>query len=173
MSDNHAKSILLVLAHNNFRDEEYIQVRRSLENAGATVTTTSTVTHNAIGSQGLTLNPDLLIDDVNPADYDAVVFIGGTGASQYWHDVKAHEIASSLDSTGKVVAAISHAPIILAVAGLLADRRVTSHIAVYEKLQICGATFTGKKLEIDDNIITASGVNAVKEFSDALTKAII
>ncbi|RMF62881.1 MAG: DJ-1 family protein, partial [Calditrichaeota bacterium] len=104
--------------------------------------------------------------------YDAVVFIGGTGASQYWHDVKAHEIARAAMRDGKVVAASSHAPVTLAVAGLLQKKRVTGHVAIYEKLTVHGAEYTGRKLEVDGNLITSSGANAAKEFAEALGKAV-
>lgn len=172
MSTDNSKKILIVLAHNNFRDEEYLSARKMLENNGAKITVASTVKKDASGSQGLKLDPDLLIDDVNPQDYDAVVFIGGTGSSQYWHDVKAHEIASTMNSNGKIVAASSHAPVTLAVAGLLNGKKVTGHITIYEKLQVAGAHYTGSKIEKDGNIITSSGANAAKDFAVALAKAI-
>ncbi len=167
-----AKSVLMVLAHNNFRDEEYTAARDALETNGAKITIASTLRTGAKGTQGLKLNPDLLIDDVNPDDYDAVVFIGGTGSSQYWHDIKAHEIANSANKSGKVIGASSHATVTLAVAGLLKGKRATGHVTVYEKLIVQGAKYTGKKIEIDGNIITSTGANAAKEFAQALTQAI-
>ena len=60
----------------------------------------------------------------------------------------------------------------LAVAGLLKGKRATGHVTVYEKLIVQGAEYTGKKIEIDGNIITSSGANAAKEFAQALTQAI-
>lgn len=167
-----SKSVLMVLAHNNFRDEEYTSARKALENAGARITTASTIKNGAAGIMGLRLAPDLLIDEVNPDDFDAVVFVGGTGSSQYWHDVKAHEIAVSLNKKDNVVAATSHAPVTLAVAGLLKDKRATGHVTVFEKLKVQGAEYTGKKVEVDGNIITSSGANAAKEFARAIAQAI-
>jgi protease I len=166
------KSVLMVVAHNNFRDEEYLSAREKLESAGAKITVASTVRQAAAGSQGMILDPDLLIDDVRPNDYDAVIFIGGTGASQYWHDVIAHDIAKVANNSGKILAACSHAPVTLAVAGLLTGKKATSHIAVFEKLAVHGVDYTGSKLEVDGNIITSAGVSAAREFSEALLKAI-
>lgn len=172
MATNSSKSVLMVIAHHNFRDEEYRAARDRLESAGAKITVASTVTEGASGSQGMKLDPDLLIDAVDVGEFDAVVFIGGTGASQYWHDVKAHEIAKSASTDGKLLGASSHAPVTLAVAGLLDGKKATGHVTVYEKLIIAGADFTGSKLEKDGNIITSSGANAAKEFGDALANAI-
>jgi len=70
------------------------------------------------------------------------------------------------------VAASSHAVATLAVAGLLKGRKATCHMSIYDKLQVAGVDYTGKKIEIDGNIITSSGVNAAKEFRDALAKAL-
>ncbi len=172
MAKNKAKSVLLVLAHSNFRDEEYKATREKLESIGARVTVASTVKNGALGTQGMELNPDLMIDEVDPNDYDAVVFIGGTGASQYWHDQKAHEIAQFAANNGKVIGALSHAPVTLAVAGLLKGKKVTGHMSVFEKLTVHEANYTGKKLEQDGNIITASGANAAKEFAEALVNSL-
>ncbi len=167
-----SKNVLIVLAHNNFRDEEYLSVRKSLENKNHKITVASTVTKDAAGSQGMRLDPNSLIDDISPDDFDAVVFIGGTGASQYWHDVKAHDIAKTIDGNGKTVAASSHATVTLAVAGILTGKNATSHVAVYEKLQVAGANYTGKKLEKAGNIITSTGANSAKEFAEAVASAI-
>ncbi|MFQ5865312.1 MAG: DJ-1/PfpI family protein [bacterium] len=172
MSRKKAKSVLMVLAHHNFRDEEYTATRKKLESVGAKITTASTVRNGASGNQGMKLNPDLLIDEVEPNQYDAVVFIGGTGASQYWHDAKAHEIARVAANNGKVVGAISHAPVTLALAGLLKGRKVTGHVSIFEKLMVQGAKYTGKKLEQDGNIITSSGPNSAKEFAEVLAESL-
>ncbi|MFQ5824952.1 MAG: DJ-1/PfpI family protein [bacterium] len=172
MPKKRAKSILMVIAHHNFRDEEYNTTREKLESIGAQITVASTVKNGASGSQGMRLNPDLLIDEVVPKQYDAVVFIGGSGASQYWHDVKAQEIAQVAVNNGKVVGAISHAPVTLALAGLLKGKKVTGHVSIFEKLAVHGAKYTGKKLEQEDNIITSSGPNAAKEFAEALVKSL-
>jgi protease I len=172
MTKKNGKSVLMVLAHHNFRDEEYNATRAKLESIGAKITTASTVKNGACGSQGLELNPDLLIDEVEPDHYDAVVFIGGTGASQYWHDMKAHEIARIAADNGKIIGASSHAPVILSQAGLLKGKKATGHASIFDKLIVQGAKYTGSKLEQDGNIITSSGPNAAKEFAEALAKAL-
>ena len=166
------KSVLIVIAHNNFRDEEYTSVREKLEKAGVSITVASTTTGIALGSQGAQVQPDILLDDADANAYDGVIFIGGTGSSQYWHDTKAHEIAATLNQENKVIAASSHSPVTLAVTGILKGKKATAHVSVYEKLTIQGADYTGNKLEVDGNIITSAGVSAAKEFSDAIVNAI-
>lgn len=170
MAKNTGKSVLLVIPHYNFRDTEYLSIKENLERNGAKITVASTVKKNAQGMDGLTVDPDLLIDEANPQDYDAVIFIGGTGASQYWYDMVAHEMARAVAKNGGVLGAISQAAATLAVAGLLKDRKATGHISVHEKLVVLKAQYTGNDIEVDDHIITAAGAHVAKDFAEKLAQ---
>ncbi len=171
MSAN-GRAILLVIPADGFREEEYQAAREALEKGGVKVVTTSTVKKGALGYEGMTVDPDLLIDEVNPDDYAGVVFIGGHGASQYWHDYKAHEIIRSYAKSGKLIAANDRAPVALAVAGILPGKTVTGHNSVFEKLSNAGAKYTGRKVERDGNLITGEGPNAISAYTAELAKAV-
>lgn len=170
MSTN-GKAVLMLLPATGFREEEYHAARAALEKHGHRIVIASTVKQNALGTEGVKVDPDLLIMEVKPEDYAGVVFVGGHGASQYWHDVKAHEIVRALYSAGKVIAAIDRAPVVLGVAGILKGRKVTGHISIFEKLINFGAQYTGKKVERDANLLTGEGANACSAFAEELTRA--
>jgi deglycase len=171
MSQN-GRAILMVIPADGFREEEYKATREALEKNGVKVVLTSTVKKGALGYEGMTVDPDLLIDEVNPDDYIGVVFIGGHGASQYWHDYKAHEIIRSYAKSGKLIAANDRAPVALAVAGILPGKRVTGHNSIFEKLSNAGADYTGNKFEHDGNILTGEGPNAISLYTAELVKAV-
>jgi protease I len=166
------RAILMVLPADGFREEEYQATRSALEKSGIKVVIASTVKKGALGTQGATVAPDLLIDEANPEDYAGVVFVGGHGASQYWHDYKAHAIIRAHAKSGKLIAANDRAPVALAVAGILKGRKVTGHISIFEKLSNAGADYTGQKVEHDGNILTGEGPNAISVYANALVKAI-
>lgn len=170
MSTN-GKAVLMLLPATGFREEEYRSARAALEKRGHRIVVASTVKQNALGTEGVAVDPDLLILDVKPEDYAGVVFVGGHGASQYWHDVKAHEIVRGYHTAGKIIAAIDRAPVTLGVAGVLKNKKVTGHISIFEKLINFGAQYTGKKVERDANIITGEGANACSAFAEELTRA--
>ena len=113
------KKVLMIIAHENFRDEELFHTKEELENVGASITIASTDTSTANGMMGGTANPDITINEVNVDDYDAIVFVGGTGSSVYFDNSKALEIAKQSYNKGKVTAAICIAPGILANSGIL------------------------------------------------------
>ncbi len=106
--------VLMVIASRDFRDEEYARPREILESAGYTVIVASRSRETARGMLGMRVQPDLLLSEACAADYDAVVFVGGSGAQTYWDDPEAHRLAREAASGGKVVAAICIAPVILA-----------------------------------------------------------
>ena len=127
-------AILMLLPNTAFREEEYQAARQALEKRGHKVVVASTVKSGAVGSEGNTVDPDVLVGEVRPEDYAGVVLIGGHGASQYWHDLKVHEIVRAHDKSGKIIAAIDRAPVTLSVAGVLKNKKVTGHISIFEKL---------------------------------------
>jgi protease I len=171
MSQN-GRAILMIIPADGFREEDYQATKSALDQNGVKVVMASTVKKGALGYEGATVDPDLLIDEVNPGDYAGVVFVGGHGASQYWHDCKAHEIIRSHFNAGKLIAANDRAPVVLAVAGILKDKKVTGHNSIFEKLSNAGADYTGRKVERDGNIITGEGPNAISLYVAELVNAI-
>jgi len=171
------RRILMVIAPKDFRDEELFKPKKAFEEAGAQVTIASKGVSVAKGMLGGTIGVERDLKDVSVGDYDAVVFVGGSGASEYFDDTIALDLAKEAYDKGKIVGAICIAPVILANAGILKDKKATvwssllnhSHVnALKEK----GAIYTGEKITKDGMIITASGPDAAELFADAIIKAL-
>ena len=166
------KSALMVIAFEKFRDEEYAEPKKVLEDAGFKITTASLKTGTAKGKYGMEAPVDMALTDVRASDFDTVVFVGGPGSHGYFDDPTAQAIAREAHDEGKIVAAICAAPSILANAGLLKGRTATSFPDQGPNLTAKGANFTGRGLEIDGNIITADGPAHAKEFGEAIAKSV-
>jgi len=165
------EKVLMIIAPENFRDEELLYTREELERAGAKVTVASAKTGAVKGLLGATVTPDIKLDQINVGDYDAIAFVGGPGASVYFNDKRALSIASEAFGKGKKTCAICIAPTILANAGVLKDKRATVWDGEYvKKIESKGATYTGKPVEVDGNIITANGPGAAREFGRTIAK---
>ena len=93
LPDLSGKSVLMIIASRDFRDEELQEPESILEQKGAQVTIACSALGEARGMKGMKVKPDITLDQVNVEDYDAVIFIGGSGAEEYWNDSKAHNIA--------------------------------------------------------------------------------
>jgi protease I len=167
-----SKRVLMVIAPENFRDEEYAEPRRILEGKGCRVTVASTHTRPARGMLGLTVTPDTTLDRVKAEDFDAVLFVGGYGAEAYYRDARAHGLASRTVESGKPLGAICVAPTILANAGVLKGRSATVWPDQSKAIVSGGGRYTAKPVERDGNIITADGPKSAARFGEEVARAL-
>ncbi len=164
------RGVLMVIAKENFRDEELFVPKKMFEENGIKVTIASTVTSTVTGMRKGKVTPDVLLNDVEVEDYDAVVFVGGVGAQMYYDDETAHKIAREAAEHGKVLSAICIAPNILAKAGVLKGKNATCWDSAL--LTGEGAKYRKEDVVTDGKIITANGPNAAGEFAEAIIKTL-
>jgi protease I len=166
------KKILMIVAPEDFRDEECFEPKTVFEKNKAEVTIASKGVKEAKGKLGGKIRVDVDISEVEINDYDAVVFVGGPGAAEYFEDGTALAIAKEAYDSGKVVAAICIAPSILANAGILKGKRVTVFASEKDNIISKGADYTGQAVTVDGRIVTASGPAAAEEFGKAIVSAL-
>jgi len=171
------KSIVMIIAFRDFRDAEYFVPKEILEEAGAEVKTVSNQKGIAIGADGGEVEVDLLINELNPAEFDGVVFIGGPGAIQYLDNENSYKVAQETVSQNKILASICVSPVILAKAGVLSGKRATvwsspldrSPVRILEENE---AIYQEKSVVVDGKIVTANGPAAAEEFAKAIITAL-
>ncbi|MDI6752554.1 MAG: DJ-1/PfpI family protein [bacterium] len=162
------KKVVMIIASSNFRDEEYLEPRKILESAGCEIKICSSSLKISKGYFGTEAKPEILIDDLKAKEFDAIIFIGGSGAEEYFNSLSAHKVAVEAVEKEKVLSAICVAPSILANAGVLHDRRATSFSSERSNLVKKGAIFTQTDVEIDGRIVTAEGPKSAKKFGEAI-----
>jgi len=166
------KKVLFIIASNNFRDEEFFEPKQVIEAKGGIITIASSSLNISGGVRGATVKPDVLLSEAKAADYDAIVFVGGGGSSEYWDNHTAHQLAKESVALGKVVSAICIAPITLANARLLNGKKATVFPSGTERLKAKGAIYTGAGVEVDGGIITANGPQSATKFGEAIVTAL-
>ncbi|MBN1517403.1 DJ-1/PfpI family protein [Candidatus Sumerlaeota bacterium] len=115
------KHVLMLIAHHNFRDEEFIHPRNALMRAGLHVSTVSSSISPARGMFGMEVHPTTMLAGCSHDDYSGLILVGGSGATVYWDDVRVHHLVGSFISNGKPVGAIGEAVAILVRGGYLTD----------------------------------------------------
>jgi len=163
---------VLIVASNNFREEELFETKRALEAAGVQTAIASSRVGIVRGMLGNTAEARIPLNQLRVSDYNAIVFIGGTGAFEYFDNPVALNIAREALNRRKILAAICVAPTILSNAGVLTGVRATSFISERERLVQGGAIYTGAPVERDGLIITSSGPLAAGQFGMAIADAI-
>ncbi len=165
-------AVVMIIAQNNFRDEELFVPREFLESKGISVTVACSSKSTARGMFGKEVTPDITIDEVDMKKYDALILVGGIGASQYYSDKRVYAFAREANSSKKIIAAICLAPVTLANAGILKGKSATVFNSATIFLKKGKARYVDKPVVVDGNIITADGPYASKDFARAIYAAL-
>jgi len=169
--------VVIIIAHRDFRDEEYFVPKEILEKAGIKVITASNQKGAATGADGGEAEANLSTYEINRFDFDAVVFIGGPGCLANLDNETSYKVARDAVSQKKILASICISPVILAKAGALKGKKATVWFSPADKepvriLEENGAIFEGKPVVVDGRIITGNGPGAAKEFGEAIIKVL-
>ena len=160
--------IVMVIAREVFRDEEYAEPKRVLESHGARVATASTAPGKCIGKLGLEAQAELSLLEAAHGTWDAAVFVGGGGAAVFFDDRDAHLLARNTLDSGGVVGAICIAPSVLARAGLLTGCRPRRSPPSRPTSWRMGRVGPASRLRSHGRIVTANGPDAAAQFGETL-----
>lgn len=123
--------------------------------------------------KGAKLPVELAIEDVHPASFDALLLPGGADAvATLANNRYAVMFVRSMVLGGKLVAAIGHAPRLLAAANAVSGKRVTSWNSVQPDLEAAGAKWANKAVIADGNLLTARHSGEVRKFTRQLLKLV-
>jgi 4-methyl-5(b-hydroxyethyl)-thiazole monophosphate biosynthesis len=151
--DLEAIAVLDVFAWTQYREH----IRKAI------VTTTGF--HETVTSRcGLPHKPDLLLPDINPKDYQALVLPGGFHSQGYdeTYDVRIHRLARQIHANGGHIATMCVGILPIADAGLLKGKKATTypysrHHDNIRRLKTNGAIVVDEPVVLDDRIISCAG----------------
>jgi protease I len=176
MADLTGKKVAIVV-DDDFEQAEFTGPRDALTEAGADVTVISTKGGEVHGmnhdEKADAFQTDAAIDDINPDDFDAVVFPGGAiNADNLRMNEKVQKWAQSFLSAGKTVAAICHAPWLFASAGIAKGKKMTSWPTIQDDLKNAGAEWADMEVCVDGNLITSRKPDDIPAFNREIMNAL-
>jgi len=146
------KPVVLVPLAPGFEEIEAVSIIDVLRRAGIDVRVAGLSRGPVTGSHGITLATDGTLDEIDHASLSMIVLPGGQpGSSHLRQDARVLELIRELESSGRSVAAICAAPIVLAAAGVLEGRSATSHPSVRDQL-------SGARVEESSRVVRAGKV---------------
>ena len=164
-------SVLVPLAQ-GCEELEAITVVDLLRRAGIEVTTAGLDEQAVKASRGTVLVPDTHLDEALKQDYDMVVLPGGLpGADHLDNDPRIHALLRNMADSGHYTAAICAAPKVLAHAGLLEGRQVTSFPGVLDA--VSGIDYSSEAVVEDGNLITSRGPGTAMDFALTLIERLV
>ena len=149
--------VLVVVPESDYGDECLRYARSSLFNVHVGTRSVSTNDEDLIKGR---LQDEFMVDGplsgTTLEDYAGVVFVGGEGALRLAEDPDALRLAREADAADKLIGAWGCSVAVLAAAGIVKRRRVTGAARVADAVRRAGGKFTGRQLERDRNLVTAT-----------------
>ena len=166
-----------ILASDGFEQVELTEPKKFLEEHGA-LTHVIGLTREPIRGWkftdwGDTVEVEKEISKAEIHDYDALVLPGGVqNPDNLRQNEDAVRFVREFFRTGKLVAAICHAPWTLISADVVKGKRMTSWPSLKVDLRNAGALWVDQQVEVDDNLITSRKPDDLPAFNKAILEAL-
>lgn len=168
---------VLILATDGFEQSELIEPRKALEDAGVETVVASPKAGEIKGwnhhDWGERVQVDATLDDVDAADFDALLLPGGQmNPDALRLEDRVIELIEDFDEAEKPIAAICHGPWLLIEADIIDGRTVTGWPSIRTDLENAGGDLVDEEVVVDGNLITSRKPDDIPAFSKALIEAL-
>jgi deglycase len=161
-----------IIVADDFEQVEMTEPRKALQEAGAKTFivspkpgTVQGMNHDQKADQ---FPVDLVLDQVDPSQFDALLLPGGALNADFLRmDRNAQGLVRSLDHDGKPIAVICHAPWLLVSAGLVRGRTLTSYHTIQDDIRNAGGTWQDREVVQDRNWVTSRQPGDIPAFNRA------
>jgi len=146
-----------------------------LRRAEVTVITASLTENTLItASRGVRLMADTTLENIIYDDFDMVILPGGMpGTTHLDEDIHIHALIKRLYQSGKSIAALCAAPLVLANMGLLNDKKVSCYPGVLTAENWPNIEISDEAVVIDGNILTSRGPGTAMDFALVIIEHLI
>jgi protease I len=169
MKDLNGKKVA-ILAASGFEESELFEPKEALEKNGAKVFIVSPEKGQIKawnhGNWGRVLDVDVLIDDAQIQDYDALILPGGViNPDKLRRNLKAVNFVRQFFNNNKLVASICHGPQMLIEADVVNGRTMTSFPSIRKDLVNAGANWVDSEVVVDNNLLTSRHPSDLEAFN--------
>ncbi|TVR72940.1 MAG: type 1 glutamine amidotransferase [Spirochaetaceae bacterium] len=161
------------LIHDDFEDLEFWYPAMRLQEAGHTIHVLGEragVTWH--GKYGVPAESTHSFEDASPDAYDLLLVPGGWAPDKLRRYASVLDLVRAFDRQGKIIGQICHAGWVLASAGILRGRTVTSTPGIRDDLTNAGATWVDKPVVVDRNLVSSRRPPDLPAYGAALVQAI-
>ncbi|MFC7293027.1 type 1 glutamine amidotransferase domain-containing protein [Hirschia litorea] len=168
---------IAILATNGFEKSELFEPKRRLMEAGADITIISTDTGSIKswkdGNWDEDIAVDIKVDSAQVSDFDALVLPGGQMNPDILRtNKKAVSFVRDFFDSGKPLAAICHAPWLLAEADVVVGRKVTSYPSIKTDIINAGGDWEDSQVVVDRGLITSRNPGDIEAFTNKIIEEV-
>ncbi len=162
-----------ILVADDFEQSEMTEPRQALEKAGAKTVLISPKQGEVHGMRhdvkADAFKVDMLLDQANPDDFDAVILPGGAlNADALRMNRKAQDFVRRMDATDRPIAVICHGPWLLVSTGLANGRTMTSYHTIQDDIRNAGAHWLDIAPVRDRNWVSARSPQDLPAFNQEM-----
>jgi len=166
-----------ILTESGFEEVELTSPKKALEDAGAEVEIVSPQKEKvkawAHDHWSIELPVDVIVEEADPNDYDALMIPGGVlNPDKMRLNDKCVEFAQHFLQEGKPVAAICHGPQLLIETGMLEGRNMTSYPSIKTDLTNAGALWSDREVIVDNGLVTSRSPKDLEAFNKKMIEEI-
>lgn len=166
-----------ILVADGFEQIEMTSPREALEKAGAKTHIVSPKRDKVKGWEhtewGDEFPVDVMVDQANASDYDALLLPGGVmNPDNLRSNKKAVQFVRSFFDQGKPVAAICHGPWVLVEADVVNGRKMTSYHSIQADLKNAGAQWVDQEVVVDQGLVTSRKPDDLPAFNRKMVEEI-
>jgi 4-methyl-5(b-hydroxyethyl)-thiazole monophosphate biosynthesis len=158
----------LVPLAEGFEEIEAVTIIDILRRGNIEVTVAGVGSMRPTGSHGISVECDAPLEALRQERYDAIVLPGGPGTRHLRDSEGLRLLLIQHAKNGALVAAVCAAPTVLEEAGLLKEKRATSHPDSAPEMKNC--RYVEEPVVEDGNIITSRGAGTSIAFAAAIVK---
>jgi protease I len=175
--ENLNKKKVAILATNGFEESELKEPKKALEKAGAEVHIVSpesgTIKSWKDGNWSTEYTVDKILSEAVESDYNGLVLPGGViNPDTLRRNETAIDFIRSFFKNHKPVAAICHAPWLLAKADVLEGREITSFNSIKTDMINAGANWIDKEVVVDQGLVTSRNPKDLPAFNSKIVEEI-
>ena len=163
---------ILFFAGPLYEDLELWYPKIRLEEEGATTVVAGIGEKTYQGKRGYPVTVDSHVDQVDSADFDALVIPGGFAPDQLRRFDKVLQLTQQINQSGKPVAFICHAGWVPISAKILNGKRATSVRAIKDDMENAGVLWEDAAVVVDGNLISSRTPADLPQFCRALIQAL-
>ena len=159
-----------ILVTDGFEQVELTEPKKAMEQAGAVTHIVSPNKAQVKGwnhtEWGDVFPVDVVLDQANPDDYDALLLPGGVmNPDRLRRNERALQFVRAFFVSDKPVAAICHGPWTLIDAAVVKGRRLTSYESIQSDLKNAGANWVDEEVVVDQGLVTSRKPDDIPAFN--------
>ena len=163
---------VIALVEADYEDLELWYPVHRLREDGVEVVIAGLGAERYTGKYGVPCAPDTDVDELDMADFDGLLVVGGWAPDRLRRSQKVLELTRDADAAGKLLGVICHGGWVPASAGILSGRTMTCTPGIKDDVINAGARYVDREVVVDGNLITARRPPDLPAYGAALVAAI-